>query len=489
MVAPMAMGRKRTSKDVKRERQKTEKQITQTRKKITQTDLETGRQLDRLNLLNAQMDLRGDSIHALQARLDSVDGAIHALSDSIEALSARQTALKGNYAKTLRKMRSRRQGMSDLAFVFSAESFSQAWRRIRYLREVAKTSQRQSRQIAQNTARLEDARSELDTLRAGQAASLASLNHTQATQKKEKDKADRLVADLRKQSKSLNRELERRNKQAQDLDKELDRIIEQEIAAARERERREAEAKRQAEEKARKEAEAKRLAEEKARKEAEAKRLAEEKAAAEKAVAEKSKKPSKQPSKTPTPAPSTPAKPSQAPKPEPKPTPAPKPEPKPAESKKAAAKEAFASEAERDRRLTGSFEQNKGKLLFPVAGKYTVTSKFGTYDHPDLAKIKITNLGIDIEVPKGTQTRSVFDGVVTSIFRTDGYHNVVIVRHGEYLTVYAGIEALAVKKGDQVKTGQKLGTIFSDPNADGRTKLHFELRHEKQKLNPSEWVR
>ena len=147
------------------------------------------------------------------------------------------------------------------------------------------------------------------------------------------------------------------------------------------------------------------------------------------------------------------------------------------------------SEAERDRKLTGSFASNKGRLLFPVAGKYTITSQFGTYAHPDFAKVQLNNLGIDIEVPRGTASRAVFEGVVTSIFRTDGYHNVVILRHGEYLTVYAGIESLAVKKGDQVKAGQSLGTIFSDQKDGGRTKLHFEIRHEKQKLNPTEWVR
>ena len=139
--------------------------------------------------------------------------------------------------------------------------------------------------------------------------------------------------------------------------------------------------------------------------------------------------------------------------------------------------------------MSGSFAANKGKLLFPVAGRYTITSNFGTYDHPDFAKVKMNNLGIDIEVPRGTSTRAVFDGVVSSIFRLDGYHSVVILRHGEYLTVYAGIDALAVKKGQSVKAGQTLGSLYSDPDDGGRTSLHFEIRHEKQKLNPVEWVK
>ena len=116
-------------------------------------------------------------------------------------------------------------------------------------------------------------------------------------------------------------------------------------------------------------------------------------------------------------------------------------------------------------------------------------SNFGTNTHPGLSKVKIDNLGIDIEVPAGSSARSVFEGKVTSIFRLDGFHNVVIVRHGEYLTVYAGLSDLRVRKGDNVATGQTLGTIFSDPDDGNRTTLHFEIRLEKQKLNPVEWVK
>ena len=116
-------------------------------------------------------------------------------------------------------------------------------------------------------------------------------------------------------------------------------------------------------------------------------------------------------------------------------------------------------------------------------------SHFGTNVHPDLPKVKVDNLGIDIEAQRGASVRAVFDGVVSSIFRLDGYHNVVIVRHGEYLTVYAGLDALSVRKGDKVRTGQAIGTVFCDADNDSRSLLHFEIRREKQKLDPAEWVR
>jgi len=449
-AADAATPRRRTSKDVKRDKQKTEQQIARTRKQIQDNDRETGRQLDRLQSIKANMALRADTIAGIQQRLDSVNTAIAALNDSIAALEARSAALKASYAKTLRTIRSRRQGMSDLAFIFSAKSFSQAWRRIRYLREIAGSATRQARQVEATSQQLLDARKNLDVLKERHSTELAGLNAAQTVMRTEQLAADKLVKNLRSQGKSLSRELDRRKRQAQELQRELDRIIEQEIRAAEERRRKE-----EADKKARREAE------EKARREAEQKQKDKEKKDKEK----KSDKPSQKQEK-----------------------PVYKPE-EPVPPKTQTKKPAYTSEAETDRRLTGSFASNKGKLLFPVAGKYTIVSNFGTYEHPELSKVKVDNLGIDIEVPAGTKARSVFEGVVSSIFRLDGYHNIVIVRHGEYLTVYAGIDALAVKKGDKVKTGQTLGSIYSNSADDNRTRLHFEIRREKQKLNPAEWVR
>lgn len=139
-----------------------------------------------------------------------------------------------------------------------------------------------------------------------------------------------------------------------------------------------------------------------------------------------------------------------------------------------------------DRKLSGSFAANKGKLLFPVAGRYTIVGTFGRSKHSELSHVQMDNSGIDISVAAGTRARAVFDGTVSSIFFMDGYENIVIVRHGEYLTVYAGLSSIAVKKGDKVKAGQTLGTIAT---SGGRTVLHFEVRKERTKLNPLQWVK
>lgn len=139
--------------------------------------------------------------------------------------------------------------------------------------------------------------------------------------------------------------------------------------------------------------------------------------------------------------------------------------------------------------LTESFEANKGRLLFPVAGSYKIVRRFGRQPHPTLRHVETENSGIDIEVSPGTQARSIFAGKVSAIFRQDGFNSIVMIRHGRYISIYANLSAVTVKQGDSVKAGQNIGTVFSDPDDSNRTTLHFEIRNERQKLNPSQWVR
>ena len=139
--------------------------------------------------------------------------------------------------------------------------------------------------------------------------------------------------------------------------------------------------------------------------------------------------------------------------------------------------------------LSGSFSANKGQLLFPVSGRYKIVRQFGRQPHPTQRHVVTDNSGIDIEVPTGTSARAVFDGTVSAIFRQDGFNTIVMLRHGKYLTVYAGLSACNVRQGQHIKAGHLLGSIHSDPADDNRTILHFEVRDERQKLNPILWVK
>ncbi|MDY0103367.1 MAG: peptidoglycan DD-metalloendopeptidase family protein [Lentimicrobium sp.] len=135
--------------------------------------------------------------------------------------------------------------------------------------------------------------------------------------------------------------------------------------------------------------------------------------------------------------------------------------------------------------LSSSFAGNKGRLPWPTE-RGMVAATFGEHDHPVLRGIKTKNNGVDIVTEKGQIARSVFDGEVTSTMTLPNYNNVVIIRHGEYLTVYSNLDQLYVKKGDKVKTKQKIGMIHTDET--GKTTMHFELWYGKNLQNPEQWI-
>lgn len=138
--------------------------------------------------------------------------------------------------------------------------------------------------------------------------------------------------------------------------------------------------------------------------------------------------------------------------------------------------------------LSGSFEKNKGKLPFPLSGSYKIVARFGRQQHPELRYVQTENSGIDIETTPGTRARAVFNGVVSRIFVTPGYNSTIIVRHGNYLTIYANLSEVYVRAGEKVTTGQNLGKIYSDSQDGNRTILTFQLWKERTKLNPESWL-
>ena len=140
-----------------------------------------------------------------------------------------------------------------------------------------------------------------------------------------------------------------------------------------------------------------------------------------------------------------------------------------------------------DRELSGSFVSNRGKLPMPVTGSYMITSKYGQYSVEGLRNVKLDNKGIDIQAKPGAQARAIFDGKVAAVFQLNGLFN-VLIRHGSYISVYCNLSSASVKAGDTVKTRQSIGKIFSNASDGNRTVLHFQLRKEKEKLNPEPWL-
>lgn len=140
-----------------------------------------------------------------------------------------------------------------------------------------------------------------------------------------------------------------------------------------------------------------------------------------------------------------------------------------------------------DRELSGDFASNRGRLPMPISGPYVIVSHYGQYAVPGLRNVKLDNKGMDIQGKAGAQARAIFNGKVAAVFQLNGLFN-ILIRHGSYISVYCNLSTAFVKSGDTVKTKQPIGQVFSDGTDNGRTVLHFQLRREKEKLNPELWL-
>ncbi len=139
------------------------------------------------------------------------------------------------------------------------------------------------------------------------------------------------------------------------------------------------------------------------------------------------------------------------------------------------------------RKMTGSFLQNKGKLPAPITGPFHVVGNFGPQKGvAGKGTVQIDYGGITLGGERGAKARCVFEGRVTSVIR-QGDFAFVLVRHGKYITVYCRLDDITVKEGDKLKAGDIIGTVATD--ASGHTRLLFQLRNEKTKLNPMQWLK
>lgn len=454
MVAGLLMGgadgwgaakQQRTSNNVRKERQDANKQIRQTRRKLDANQRQISQRVNDLNDLRSRLEVLSAQISKKQKELAAIDGRIQVTNDSIALLGADIEKLKDGMRRSLREARTRRQSMSATSMVLQAESFRQAMKRASYVKQLEKSRIRKTQRLQATTDRLNLKKQELGELRHAQAMTIAQLTAQQEDQQRQEKQMQGLLSELRRQGGALERELADRQRRLRALDAELDRLIAAEEEAAR------------------------KAAEEAARKAA-AKAAAEAAADAAAAVAE-----AKAAANGATAAPASAG----------------------AGKGAADATPAVAGAADAGPAVAvavasppaATFAQSKGRLMFPVGGEYSIVGRFGRSKYQDLAKVELENTGIDIQSRPGSSARAVYPGEVTSIFKIDGYHNVVMVRHGEYLTVYANIDDLSVRKGDKVQAGQHIGKIYSDASDGNRTILHFEVRKERQKLNPLDWVK
>lgn len=417
----------RSMESVKQEQTSTQRQISETASKIKSNEKKLNSQLNRLNSLNADIASNTKVVTNLRSTVDSLGNQINITTDSIKILEKNLDEMRTAYIKALKQMQPHAGEMSMVTFIFSSKSFSEAYRRVRYLQQFSDWRNRKTSEIELAIEDVDAHRQKLTSLKQNQDNAYRKAEAANKLLAKQQDESKQLVASLRSADAELRKSLNEQKRKAAALDKELDRLIAAEQARI-------------------------------AREEAERKKK--------EAAANKKQSGGKSVGKSSAAGDSPSAK----------------------DVASANAKTQTAADAS-SAALSGSFAENKGKLLFPVAGSYKIVRKFGRQPHPTLKHVETDNSGIDIEVGKGSKARAIFSGKVSAIFRQDGFNTIVMVRHGKYISIYAGLSGVNVKQGDTVKAGQTLGSIYSDPEDSNRTILHFEIRNERQKLNPTLWVK
>lgn len=454
-------------------------------------------QLATLQMINGQISDQQKVVTGLQVQIDTLNRRISTHEQELRELEADLTECKRRYTRGVLYMYRNRLMQNKLMFIFSADNFRQMYRRLRYTQEYVKYQRVQGQIIAAKEQAVREKRNLLSGERVVQGKLLTQGKAQQTVLEGQQRTQQGVVTDLNQKQAELQATLAQQQRQYNALNAKIEQLIRAEIEAAERRRKAEearraaeAEARKKAAEAARKAAEERRRAAEAARKaEAEARRAeaeARRKAAEAERKAEAARKRGEERA-------AREARAAQA-----------REEARAAEQARAAAAEAqrartATEEANRatatanqnapapsDARLTGSFASNQGRLPMPITGNYTISSHFGAYNVNGLNGVTLDNKGINLTAPAGAQARCVFDGEVTAIFSMGGMTN-VIVRHGSYITVYCNLSGVSVRQGQRVSTRQTIGNVARD--ASGNCTLHFQLRHETQKLNPERWLR
>lgn len=356
--------------------------------------------LNELNALNRKIKAREKLINTINSEINQLDGQIKITNKSIAQQKAEIDTLKKMYAKTLQVAYRNRANYGTLVFVLSAKDFNQAYNRLNYIRQYNAYRVKQHDEIVTKMQALETKVVVLNQTISEKTNLLKEEEGEKQALVSEKVGKNKLVSELQKNEKELQKKLRAKQAAAKKLDNAIRDIIKREIAAA-------------------------------------------EKAAREAAKAKGETKP----------------------------------------EKKGIASLNDSPEAVK---LSNSFSANQGKFPWPVS-KGFISERYGSHPHPVLKNIVVTNNGLNFKTEKSAPARAIFDGKVTAVVAIPGMQNTVIVRHGEYLTVYSQLKTVSVEKGQDIKALQTLGTVFADED-DEYAELHFEIWKGTSKLDPSIWI-
>lgn len=401
-----------------------QQQQAEARKRQKELEGKVATGLKNVQILDGEIENKRIIIDSIQHDIVVMDSVIDVLNAELRQLERELKERKDLYMKSVRDMYRNRKTQNKMMFVFSAKNFNQMYRRLHYMNEYATFQKAQGEAVKQKSEQVEQKRQELSG-RKDQKTTLLTRSQDEQRQMERKQTDQKvLVAELQKEQNTVKKLIAKQQQEERDLDAKIEKAIRDEIARA------EAEARRKAEE-------------ERKRAEAEARKSGQ---GSGKQTAGNGKSNGKRTG-----------------------------------SDKSKTKTEHFELPAADRALTGSFESNKGKLPIPITGSYSLIRGLGLYSVAGMKGVTLESKGLYYKGQSGAQARCVFDGQVSAIVQR-GNSYVVMVRHGQYISVYCNLASVSVSVRQNVKTNQILGAVGEDHV------LQFQLRNWTQILNPKPWL-
>jgi septal ring factor EnvC (AmiA/AmiB activator) len=372
-----------TRSELEQKKKNTQEEIEYTNSVLEETRKNRLMTVNRVNILNTRIRLRNELVQAINQEIALIEQSIEDKASVVESLESDLNRVKLEYEKLIIYAYWNKSNKERIMFVLSAESFNQAYKRLKYIQQFTRHRKEQALLIKelQNNI-VEEIEALEETIVQKEALILEKRNENRVLQR-ERSESNTLVNTLRNRERELRNKIAEKKRVADRLEKEISEIIAE-------------------------------------------------------------------------------------------------------EARKRNSRNIYQQLTPEEKLISDNFSGNKGKLPWPTE-RGVITGKYGRHRHPVLKQVTVQNDGIDISTVQGAEARAIFEGVVSKVVAILGSNNTVIIRHGNFLTVYQNLVDVRVKKGDQVAVKQVLGRIFTEQES-GSTTLHVEIWKEMDKQNPEEWL-
>lgn len=383
-----AQAQSKERQELEKRRKELRQQINKISSLLTDNKQQKKSVLTEVEDLNKRINATENLIKVNNQEANLLTREINTNINKIDRLRKELKKLKEDYAKMIKKSYRSKSKQSRIMFLFSSESFLQAYKRLQYMKQYTNYREKQGKEIQQQTQELQKLNKDLVKQKKAKEALLVENRKTREKLRKDKEQQQTLVASIRKKEGEFEQQLSQKQKEVSKIDRQIEKLIKEAIAA---------------------------------------------------------------------------------------------------ENKKSGSKSSSKFELTPEAKaLAANFTSNKGKLPWPVKSG-VVSMRYGTHPHPVVKHIKIKSNGVRIETNEKEPVRAVFKGSVFKIQAIKGANKAVIVRHGNFMTVYNNLININVEVGDVLSTNQVIGKVGKHIST-GRPTLLFLIYKNTKALDPSHWI-